>query len=165
MKALFILVSLFLIIVSAATYLNLPEVRTDRPQLTWVIAGGGEKEEQVEMFYEWMKENNYPQFDLKMERPSGRPEKKNIIQGISGVAADILDCYEEHVPLYQSVGMLADLTDIVGEMGLGLEQTYPAVRSSMQVDGRQYAFPRNVSSRLLLVHAEAFEKLGLSPPP
>jgi multiple sugar transport system substrate-binding protein len=165
LKALFTLTLLFLVLISAATYLNLPGALSDKPQVNWIIAGGPEKIEQVEMFYAWMKENNYPQFDLKMEKPSGRPEKKNIIQGISGVAADILDCYEEHIPLYQSVGMLADLTDIVEEMGLGLEQTYPSVRSSMQVDGRQYGFPRNVSSKLLLVNVEAFERLGLSPPP
>ncbi len=165
MKALFTLTLLFLVLVSAATYLTLPGVRTDRFQLNWVVAGGPEKEKQIEMFYEWLRENNYPQFDLKMDKPSRRPEKKNVIQGISGVAGDILDCYEEHVQLYQSVGMLVDLTDMVEEMGLGLEQTYPSVRPSMMVDGRQYGFPRNVSSRLLLVNVEAFEKLGLPTPP
>jgi len=165
LKALFTLTLLFLVLVSAATYLTLPGVRTDRPQLHWVIGGGAEKEEQIEMFYEWLEENDYPQFDLKKDKPSGKAEQKNVIQGISGVAGDILDCYEEHIQLYESIGMLVDLTDVVEEMGLGLDQTYPAVRPSMVVDGRQYGFPRNVSSRLLWVNVEAFEKLGLTPPP
>ncbi len=165
MKALFTLTLLFLIIVSGATYLTLPGVRSDKPQLHWIIVGGPEKGEQVEMFYQWLKENNYPEFDLKMDKPGAKPHEKNVIQGISGVAGDILDCYEGHVQLYQSVGLLVDLTDRAGEMGLDLEQTYTAVRPSMKVDGRQYAFPRNVSSRLLWVNLEAFEKLELPVPP
>ncbi len=116
------------------------------------------------MFKEWLEENDYPKIEITLD-PADPKTTKNIVQGISGVAGDILDCYEEQVQLYQSVGLLSDISDIASEMGFDPSKTYPSVRNSMMVNGRQYAFPRNVGVLFLWVNAGAFEKIGLSPPP
>ncbi len=131
----------------------------------WVIQSDPIRGEQIEKFTKWMEENDYPEMDLRLDARAIKQHVKNVVQGVSGVAADIIDCYTGEINLYESVGMLEDLTDMAKEMGFDASLTYPAIRPALIIDGKQYGFPRNIGLRFYWVNLEAFEKVGIEPPP
>ncbi len=165
MKKLFIALLSILIFASVFTFFLLPDNKGDLPTVHWVIQPDPIRGEQIEKFTKWLEENNHPEMELKMDARAKKQHVKNVVQGVSGVAADIIDCYTGEINLYESVGMLEDLTDIAKEMGFDVSLTYPAIRPALMVNGRQYGFPRNVGVRMYWVNVEAFEKVGVEPPP
>ncbi len=165
MKTLFITVLLSLIVAGVVTYFTLPG-SSKTPIISWVIRADPVRETQIETFHRWLEENDYPAMELRLDIMSRtKQDEKNIIQGVSGVAGDVLDCYTGQVNLYQSVGMLEDLTDMAKELGFEASRTYPAIQEAMMVDGRQYGFPRNVGIRFYWANLETFERAGLAAPP
>jgi multiple sugar transport system substrate-binding protein len=121
------------------------------------------KEEQADLFEKWMEDNGYPLVEMRIEGP--KEVKKNIVQGVAGVAGDIFDCYPGELVTFQSIGLLEDVTDVAQEMGFGLSKTYAEISSELMVDGRQYGFPRSVNAMVCWANVEAFERVGLSVPP
>jgi multiple sugar transport system substrate-binding protein len=163
LKTLFSIVILLLLIGSVFTYFNLPKNKGDRPILTWMNRPDPIRKKQIETFHRWMEKNDYPPVELKMDVMG--TAYKDIVQGVSGVAGDILECYAGFVNSYRSVGILEDVTEVAKEMGFSISETYPAVKPAIVFDGKQYGFPRNVGVRFLWVNLEAFERAGLSAPP
>ncbi|MBL4574771.1 MAG: extracellular solute-binding protein [Opitutaceae bacterium] len=163
MRVLFCVILSLLIVGSVVTYLGLPEVQKEPRVLYWVVDGVPARKHQADVFEKWMVDNGYPAVDLRIE--VSKSYKVNVVQGVSGVAGDILGCYQGEINLYQSIGLLEDVTDIAQEMGFDVSHTYPAIRPAMLVDGRQYGFPRNVGVGIFWVNVKAFEELGLPTPP
>ncbi len=163
MKTLFSTVITLLLIGSIITYFNLPKNKGDRPVLTWMNRPDPIRQKQIETFHLWMEKNGYPPVELKMDVMGAA--YKDIVQGVSGVAGDILECYGGFVNTYRSVGILEDVTEVAKEMGFPISDTYPSVKSAIVFDGKQYGFPRNVGVRFLWANLEAFERAGLSSPP
>ncbi|MBL4574772.1 MAG: extracellular solute-binding protein, partial [Opitutaceae bacterium] len=163
MKYLFAFALIGLSVASFSTFSNLSE-KAETPVLYWVTGYSEERVKQAELFEKWMEENGYPRVDLRIDVIGKKQHEKNIIQGVSGVAGDIIDCYTGGVDLYHSVGMLEDVTEVATEMGFDPSKTYPFVEPLFSVDGRQYAFPRLVSVGFHWVNVEAFQKAGLDPP-
>jgi multiple sugar transport system substrate-binding protein len=155
-----------LLLASIVTFFSLSDVKNDRPVLYWVTTKEAIRDGQLELFQEWLKKYGYPEMEIRIDvRARKNQGVKNIVQGVSGVAGDILDCFSGEVMQYQSVGMLEDLTEVAKEMGFDGSKTYPSARISMEVGGRQYGFPRNAGSGFLWANVEAFEKVGLFIPP
>ncbi len=166
MKFLAVTLLVSLILASVATYFNLSDVKKDRPVLHWVTTADPIRDGQLELFQQWLKKYDYPEMEIRIDvRAKKNAGVKNIVQGVSGVAGDLIDCFTGEVILYQSVGMLEDVTDVAKEMDFGGSKTYPSSRFSMHIDGRQYGFPRNAGSNFLWVNAEAFGRVGLPVPP
>ncbi|MBL4575470.1 MAG: extracellular solute-binding protein [Opitutaceae bacterium] len=163
MKYLFIVISVGLVAASALTFFSFSEKQNDRPVLRWMTGVNPVREKQAELFEQWMIDNGYPAVELRIEGP--KKTQKNIVQGVSGVAGDIFDCYYGEINLFQSIGLLEDVTDAAEEMGFGLSETYAGVWSDLAIDGRQYGFPRCVDTFVCWANVEAFEKVGLSAPP
>ncbi len=163
MRVLFVVLLSLLLVGSVVTYLSLPETQRKPRVLYWVVDGVPARKHQAEVFEKWMIDNGYPAVDLRIE--VSKSYKVNVVQGVSGVAGDILDCYQGEIDLYQSIGLLEDVTEIAQEMGFDVSHTYPGIQSAMMVDGRQYGFPRNVGAGMFWVNVKAFEKVGLPIPP
>jgi multiple sugar transport system substrate-binding protein len=163
MKYLFISLLVTLVAVSAVTFYSFPEQQTEKTVLRWAVALSPTREKQAELFEKWMEDNGYPPVELRIEGPKNG--RKNVVQGVAGVAADIFDCYRGEIALFQSVGLLEDVTDVAEEMGFGPSKTYAGVWSDLAVDGRQYGFPRGVEAHVCWVNVEAFERVGLPVPP
>jgi len=163
MKVLFAILLLVLVGAGIATYKALPD-QGDRPVLYWVVDGGVFRERQERVFEEWMVENGYPPVDLRIDISNADPTKK-IVQAVSGVGGDIIDCATGEVHLLQSIGVAEDLTDLALETGFDPTMTYPAIEPEIVIDGRQYAFPRNVGTTMLWSNLETFERAGMDPPP
>ncbi len=163
MKYLFVVFSIGLILASALTFYSFSEQQDERPVLRWMTVVNPVREEQARLFEQWMEDNGYPSVDLQIEGP--KDSQKNIVQGVAGVAGDIFDCYYGEINLFQSIGLLEDVTDVAKEMGFGLSETYEGVRSDLIVEERQYGFPRCVATYVYWSNIDAFEKVGLSVPP
>jgi ABC-type glycerol-3-phosphate transport system substrate-binding protein len=165
-KALFGILIVGLVVASVGTFFYLPGKTGDLPALIWVVRPSETRTAQIDAFKKWLKENDFPDMEIHTDIINkGHQTEKNIVQGVSGVAGDILDCMTGEVYLYESVGLLEDLTETAVEMGFDVSKTYPAVRSLLQVDGRQYGFPRNVGMSFYWANVDAFERVGMSAPP
>ena len=150
----------------AATLLTEPDMASDVPVIYWSTDPNPARIKQVDQFHEWLVENGHttmdgrPNVELRLETVAA--DRKGIIQGVSGVAADIMDC---NIPWYQSIGILADVTEAAERDGFGTDSTYDALEPLLTVDGRQYGFPCNVYVMGLWVNVDTFTKLGMEPPP
>jgi multiple sugar transport system substrate-binding protein len=58
-----------------------------------------------------------------------------------------------------------DITDLAAGNGFDVGSTFPAIVPELTVEGRQYAFPRNVGTVMVWVNREAFRRVGMEPPP
>ncbi len=163
MKYLCAVIAVLLIVASALTFYSFSEQQSERTVLHWITVHNPAREKQAKLFEEWMVENGYPPVELRIEGP--KQARKNIIQGVAGVAGDIYDCYPGELVLFQSIGLLEDVTDIAQKMGFGPSETYAEISSELIVDGRQYGFPRSVNAMVFWVNVEAFERVGLPVPP
>jgi len=149
-----------------ATLLTEPDMASDVPVIYWSTDPNPARIRQVDQFHEWLVENGHTTTDgranVELRLETVAADRKGIIQGVSGVAADIMDC---HIPWYQSIGILADVTDAAERYGFGMDSTYEALEPLLTVDGRQYGFPCNVYVMGLWVNVDTFAKLGMAPPP
>lgn len=161
MKAVFSTCLGVLLAASVVTTLTLPERKSGVPVLYWVTDPNPARVEQVELFHAWLERNGHPRFELRLDS-ANRGQSKQIIQGVSGVAADIMDC---QMHALQEIGMLKDVTEEARQLGFDLSRTYPALDSEITLDGRQYVFPCNVNVMGYWVNLATFEKAGIPPPP
>src|SRR5438552_1551931 len=164
MKYLFVGSFLSLTLISAAAAGLHSERRSAGPVLYWVTDPSPAREEQVRRFHSWLLKNGRPQFELQLDTANSDNTKK-IIQGVSGVAGDILDLGTGDLPYFQSVGMLQDVTEDARRLGFDSSYTYPAVGPLITFDGRQYRFPCNVAVPLYWVNNATFAKFGQPIPP
>jgi multiple sugar transport system substrate-binding protein len=159
-------IGLVLAIASIATWYSLPQQQAKVPVLYWVTDPNPARDEQIAEFYRWLAANDYPPMEVRVDAANTEITKK-LIQGVSGVAGDIIDSYraKRDLLLFHNVGMLADVTDHAEQLGFGPDRTYPAMRNALFINGRQYGFPRNVATFQFWVNQTTFDELGLPPPP
>lgn len=142
-----------------------PESQSEVPILYWVTDPNPIRFEQVDLFYEWLVENNHvnengkPILELRLD--FGGIDNKKMIHGISGVAGDIMDC---DTMSFQRLGILADVTEYAEQHNFGLDQTYPALKPVIQRDQKQYSFPCNVNVLSFWSNADTFKKYGMEAP-
>jgi len=166
MKRLFLICFLSLAVAGMITRLTEPDMGSEVPVIYWATDANPARIEQVDKFHKWLVKNGHttpdgkPRVELRLETVSA--DRKGVIQGVSGVAADIMDCF---IPWYQAIGILADVTEEAEKYGFGIDQTYRALEPLLTVDGRQYGFPCNVNVMGLWANVETFEKIGMEPPP
>lgn len=164
MKKLFLTGFLLLLAASGLTHWLLPEQQAGHPILYWTVQADASKQRVRDLFYAWRAERGLPEIELRLDSANRDPAKK-IIQGVSGVGGDLLDIgLMEMMPL-QNAGLLADLTPIARQRGFAPETSYASIRSEIMVDGRQYAYPRNVGVSMLWVNRGAFARHGVPEPP
>jgi len=165
MKKLFGLVFLLLCIASWFTWRSLPETSSDAPVIYWVTDANPARAEQIRTFRKWLRDNGHPDIEVRVDTVNMTAEKL-LVQGVSGVAGDLLDhTGGANMRFRQAVGMLEDVTDWAREMGFDVSKTYPVLETELTVDGRQFAFPSNAGTDAYWVNVEAFERLGMEPPP
>lgn len=164
MKRLFGIFLALLGLFSGVTWWFAPSHQSDLPQLYWVTTSSPVRDKQVLAFRDWLRQKGYPDVDLRIDAANNDASKK-LIQGISGVGGDLFDNYADQTHLMQSVGILADLTDVASEKGFGPGSTYDSVADNFMINGRQWGYPSSVSVAMLFVNVKAFEEAGLGVPP
>lgn len=167
MKFFFSFLFMVLGLASLAIWGTAPDMRSEVPVLYWATDPNPARYDQIALFHQWLVDEGHvtpeggPLFELRLDTASGN-EAKKIIQGVSGVAADILD---GDAIMFQSIGFIADMTDPAKRLGFDMRHTYAALENSLTVDGRQYGFPCNVSVIGFWANVDTFERYGMPPPP
>lgn len=106
-----------------------------------------------------------PRAELRLDAASNDMSKK-LIQGVSGVAGDVMEVYGDgNVQYMASGGLVADVTEDAKRLGFAPDATYPAMESAITYNGRQFSFPRNPVTMMLWVNKETFAKYGQPLPP
>ena len=165
MKYLFAIIAATLVAASIGTSMMLPDRRDDVPVLYWVTDPNPARFTQIEVFSEWLRKNNYPKIDMRVDA-ANKEIAKRIIQGVSGVAGEIFDIYNGgEMRTLHALGILTDVTDLARERGFDPSKTYPAMLPDITVDGRQFTFPANVWTAMFWVNKATFRKHGLPIPP
>ncbi len=163
MKYLFAIILLILLGATALNHLSRPEVRSGKPILYWVTSTNEARQQQVKQFHQWIEENGYPPMELRIDS-SNRDISKKLIQGVSGVGADIIDMVRDEPWLLESTGMLEDLTELAAQHGFGPDKTWKAKYPSVIINGAQYSFPRGTSVQMYFVNVGLLEEHGMAPP-
>lgn len=164
MKYIFIFSFIFLLFGSSSLFFTLPEQRVGKPVLYWATHGDQVKQETIRRFYQWREENGLPPVEVRIDVANATQTKK-LIQGVSGVAADLIDLYDSQVYVMQSTGMLFDVSEYAEQYGFTPDRTYRSVRPYFVFEGKQYGFPRNLGSSLIWFNRETFREHGFEDPP
>lgn len=164
MRYVFLISFLMLCAISLTWAWLMPEQRSDLPVLYWVTDANPAREEQVRLFHQWLDKNGYPPVELRLDT-ANEQESKKVIQGVSGVAGDIIDLGATEMPYFQALGVLEDMTHAARRLGFTPQQTWSTISSQLVVDGRQYRFPCNVFSHLYWINLATLEKCGQQTPP
>lgn len=149
---------------SLTLYLTLPEQITDRPVLYWVTHNDPIRKETVQLFYDWREKQGLPPAQIFIDVATSGTNKK-LVQGVSGMSADLLDLFGHEIQTMYKSGMLLDITEEARAGGFGPEQTYPGMSAYILNEGRQYGYPRNVGSHLLWYNKDTFDRHDLPYPP
>lgn len=164
MRLFFAIIVGVLALATAALYWTVPGRETGLPVIYWVTQDDENKRAVVDTFRAWRKDMGLPPVDLRLDNSNQDPTKK-LVQGLSGVGADIFDLYGYEMDLFAATGMLADVTDDAVRMGFSPAATYPNLKDDFVIHGRQYAFPRNAGVTMLWVNRATFAKYGVPEPP
>lgn len=171
MKYLFAITGLALLAWGAAIYASYPTTRSEVPVLYWTTGYTEARFTQIDAFKAWLADQGLvtpagtPILDVRLDAANDDLAKK-LIQGVSGVAGDIIDVRGgARLRYFAELGMLTDVTDHARAMGFDPAHTYPTMASEFVVDGRQYGFPCNVFVNLYWVNEDAFRRFNQPPPP
>lgn len=164
MKYIFTGIFVVLCLATIANYFSRPGVIARKPVLYWVTDVNEAREKDIEEFHRWLKQNNYPDFEVRLDS-SSRDVSKKMMQGVSGVGADILILARDEPWLLSSTGMLEDLTPYAQEHGFTPDRVWEAMEPAIEIDGQQIGFPRSVTTMAYLVNVDLFEKYDLPLPP
>ncbi|HOF18603.1 MAG TPA: ABC transporter substrate-binding protein [Phycisphaerae bacterium] len=167
MKYVFVFCALALVAAGTLTKLTEPDARSPVPVVYWATDPNPARIEQIRLLHEWLVKNGYttpegkPAIELRLDTVNF-DSSKLIVQGVSGVAADIWD---RGVPDLENYSLLADVTEDARRLGFDTSHTYPALADMLSVDGKQYGFPCNVYVVNFWGNADTFAKYGMKPPP
>jgi multiple sugar transport system substrate-binding protein len=166
MKALFMSMLFALVMATLATMYMTQRKESDIPVIYWVTDNNPARALQVENFRKWLAKRGFPDAELQVDTSNGDLSKK-IIQGVSGVAGDVVDCGTGGGDMQYMVetGIVEDVTDAGVKLGFSPSMTYPSLKDDICIDGSQYVFPCNVSVNMLIVNLDTFRRLGLEDPP
>lgn len=163
MKTIYIIAA---IILGAALYaLNATRPGAgDKPVLYWSTWPTPIRQKQIQIFHEWLKKKGYPDIDLKIDFDSGGG--KGIIQGVSGVGADLMGSGSQgSLRFLKDAGLLIDLTDDAKKNGYGPGAFCPRIEADLFIDGRQYAYPAMIATIVFMYNKTVFKELGMAEPP
>ncbi|MBL8992062.1 MAG: extracellular solute-binding protein, partial [Spirochaetia bacterium] len=133
------------------------------PVIHWVTDPNPVRPAQVALFYKWLERNRYPKIRVEFDY-ANQGIQKTVVQGVTGVAGDLIDVMNSYVPYLKEIGILQDVSDVTRE--LGLPDVYnPKIHSELFVDGKRYGFPRSLTMGAFFVNRDLFKKLGMEPPP
>jgi len=112
-----------------------------------------------------------PAAELRLDM-ANRDRTKQVVQGVSGVAGDVMDQWSGADMRYmRAIGLNTDVTDAARQMGFDLAATFPAIEPEIMLRDpetgrpRQYQFPCNVVAPLYFVNRATFRQHGVEPPP
>lgn len=159
--------TVLVLLVAFSQFMTLRANRSDNkvPHLLWATGAHKSRTHTAELFQNWLKENHYPEFVFDLDSANAGP-KKSLIQGVTGVASDVIDNLSgTDVHFFQQIGLLEDITDLWKDAGQTSDNYYPENSDDCFVDGRRYSYSGNAGVSMLVINRDTFKKQGMAPPP
>lgn len=146
----YILLSVFglLVLATIADRLSRQPDESDVPVLYWVTDASPARLAELELFYVWLEENDYPRFEIRLDN-TNKDISKKLIQGVSGVGADIISMARDEAWLLHATGMMEDLVPLAQKHGFTVDETWPAAAPTFLIDGEQVGFPGAIPCRFI----------------
>ncbi|MBL8993255.1 MAG: extracellular solute-binding protein [Spirochaetia bacterium] len=167
MQKLFILILAILVVFSQIILFRNDKIRvavTGAPVIYWVTDPNPARIQQIALFRQWLKKNNFADIDVRVDTANSGLQK-TIIQSVTGTAGDMIDMPSGSVGYLKEMGVLKDMSQVDKEFGYKDSDIYEPTRPDIFMDGKHYAFPCNIGLAALLVNRDAFRKAGMEPPP
>lgn len=160
MKQLFLWTFIVLLALSVAAQVTKPKRTFEgRTRIIWTTDDNPARQRQIDIF-----DKLFPKLKLTID-PTNNDMSKIIVQTMAGIGPDVIDCYDPmQVHTYHQAGILADITDMAREAGVGPELTFPAVKPSMVINGKQYGFPTNPGPWVVFYNKDIFDKCHVPYP-
>jgi multiple sugar transport system substrate-binding protein len=150
----------------AATLYAIALVTLDKPpsgdilELRWATDANPARIKQTSLFGDM-----FPGLEVAVDPGLGGDQTKLIVQCATGTGPDIIDVYDqEAMSSLVDAGILMDLTPYAEERGFGVDNTYPALRDALMIEGKQYRFPCNVWANCMVYNKAVFDDRGVPYP-
>lgn len=149
-----------LILMSGIAAVWRPQRTNDgRMDLVWVSDSNPARLEQIAAFNE-----QNPSHHLLLDKGNSGTQKI-ILQSASGVGPDIFDFNDEDLGTFVEAGILQDVTDAARKGKFSAKaDLWPTGRNTVTYQGRQYGYPCNIGSAILVYNKNVFDRLGVSYP-
>lgn len=134
------------------------------PALYWTTDPNPARPHQVLAFQTFLARRGKAPVDLRIDGQN-RGLGKVIIQGVSGVAGDLIDVAPGNVPYLAEMGLLEPLGGHWSRLGLEGKDLLPEVLADVSWNGEIWGHPMTISMDACLVNVDAFRRLGMEPPP
>lgn len=138
-----------------------PSAPKDRTTILWASGANPFRLAQIERFNEL-----HPDLLLKLDSSNNRFEKI-IVQTSSGVGPDCFDVLTgSYLQAYVESGVAWDITDVADARGIKADRdAWPSVHNEITYQGRQYGYPANAGTFLILYNKNVFDRFGVPYPP
>lgn len=152
-------------IATVAVSLTRKRVIDTDPPIFMTASPGAEMSERLDVFRKWQAARGGSKVNLQLDAVNSGMNKI-IMQGVSGIAADILQANgSADLGYYSSIGLLADLGPFAAKGHYLPERFLPSIRNELLVDGRQYGCPVSIYLLVTYINRATFQNLGLEVPP
>ena len=157
MKQVFAILAVVAALLWGLAVLTLDRGDPDAVTLRWATDPGPARMVQTALF-----SDVHPGIAVSVE---GGAMEKLLVQCATGTGPDIIDTWDvSQMSAFVRAGVLLDLTPYAAQMGFAPENTYPAVRDALMVEGRQYRFPGNVAVNAIVYNKAIFDDHGVPYP-
>ena len=106
----------------------------------------------------------YPGLTASVDPSAGGDTSKVLVQCATGTGPDLIDASPDSMHTLVDAGILLDLTPYAKPMGFDPSRTYPSIAQGLEIDGRQYRFPRNVWANCVIYNKQIFDDHGVPYP-
>ncbi len=159
MKRTFAITAVLFIIMYAGAMATLPRPAQDGVvHLRWATDPNPARVVQTALFHKM-----YPNVDVTVDPTNGDPAKV-LVQCATGTGPDIMDLGQSSMNSFVQAGILLDVTPYASRMGFDPSKTYPSIKDSLEIDGRQYRFPCNVFADGVIYNKAIFDDHGVPSP-
>ncbi len=155
---------LLLAAASVITWAALPSSPGKHPVLRWATDDNPERISQVAHFEKWLRRHRYPRFAIRLDFVNN-DVTKDVIQGVSGDADDLMDVDFGSMDFMRQCGLLYNVAPAARTMGFGPRHTYKIFGTYLVRHGKQYMFPTNAGTMLYWVNKATFAKYHQPLPP
>ncbi len=160
MKQAFLIAGLISLIMYIAAQTSLIKPKEDSTiHITWGTDPNPARTAQTTLF-----NKTYPGIALTVD-PQDGDITKLLVRCVTDSGPDIIDLQQNTMNSLVGAGILLDLTPYAKQMGFDSSQTYSAIKDSLEIEGKQYRFPCNVTVDAVIYNKKIFDDHGVSYPP
>ncbi len=161
MKREFTVGFILLVAASLAMWLSQrPKMDDGKTPLVWTSDDNPLRQEQIALFNKL-----HPRLDLQLD-PNNQGIEKVIVQSMSGVGPDLIDCRDANqLAAYVKAGIAWDVTGQLASAGIDVQRdTWTCMQPMAIYSGRVYGVPTNCAANAIWINKKLFADANIPLP-